>query len=78
MVNEETAISIAAFDHKAELILRRDGFIERLYAPPPRKAIIFLSGMVPEAGMIPETVAAMMGAWHGEGATGWSHRRTCG
>lgn len=30
----ETAISIAASDYGAELRLRRDGFVERLYAPP--------------------------------------------
>lgn len=30
----ETAISVAAAEHGAELRLRRDGFVERLYAPP--------------------------------------------
>ena len=64
--------SITAFDHGAELKLRRDGFVERLYAPPPRKDIIFLSGMVSkgrlvlegrfvsEAEMVSEPVAVMM------------------
>lgn len=32
----ETAISIAASDHGPELKLRRDAFVERLYAPPPQ------------------------------------------
>ena len=34
----ETAISVAASDHGAELRLKRDGFVERLYAPPPRSS----------------------------------------
>ena len=34
----ETAISVAAADHGAELRLRRDGFVERLYAPLPRSS----------------------------------------
>lgn len=32
----ETAISVAASDHGPELRLRRDRFVEKLYAPPPQ------------------------------------------